>query len=638
MGLDDWVKMLKRSFVMVTVCALLLGAVSMSPSQAGPVARSGNTKNVSKFVGHIFFSSGSAVLSAKAKAFLRQVNKAHSGATILGVIGYVQQAGTSANDYSLSNARATNVAMYLRTLGFKPKIRKSGRGLPPSRTTSPLSRRVSIYVTYTTSGSNSGGSSGGSTGGGTSGGGSTSGGGTSGGSTGGGDGTSGNAAPCGNTPAVFLTHLFFTGDATALDATAQSALGTALNASSKASIYGVVGYVPAARVTSTQLKIAKNRAVATAALMRQKGVKIKINTYSRGVALDSNNPLSHRVSIYVSYPISPLSTGKCPGDTGGGDGTSGNASPCGDTPAVFLTHLFFTGDGTALDAAAQSDLGTALRASSKASIYGVVGYVPSARINATQLRIAKDRAVATAALMRQQGVKIKINTYSRGVALDTNNKLSHRVSIYVSYPISPLSTGKCPGAIDSTPTPRPKPTVTRTPTPKPTATATATATPTATPTPKPTPKPTPTATTISLSGTFDALSQYTDDDIYMTGATISGPLSKSLTTPVDISDGDNKQFWKFTRLKPGVYFVTIKMHVKDTGGCLTLFAHNGDGAATYGGVDGGWEIDPTDEFCEVDSDFEVYKSISVMKTVTGQDYTFGFADCFNQDICFGIKG
>jgi len=122
----------------------------------------------------------------------------------------------------------------------------------------------------------------------------------------------------------------------------------------------------------------------------------------------------------------------------------------------------------------------------------------------------------------------------------------------------------------------------------------------------------------------------------MTGATISGPLSKSLTTPADISDGDNEQFWKFSKLKVGTYLVTIKMHVNSTGGCLTLFAHNGDGTATYNGIDGGWNIDPTDEFCDAESDFEVYKTITVPRTVTGQDFTFGFADCFNQDICFGI--
>ena len=255
-----------------------------------------------------------------------------------------------------------------------------------------------------------------------------------------------------------------------------------------------------------------------------------------------------------------------------------------------------------------------MNASSKASIYGVIGYVPASRVTTAELKIAKDRAVATAAVMRQKGFTGRINTYSRSMSLDATNPLSHRVSIYVSYPIAKLANGKCPG---STPSPTASPTATETATPKPTSSA---------------------GTTISLSGTFAAISSYTDDDIYMTGASISGPMSKSLTTPPDSSDADNKQFWKFTKLKAGTYLVTIKMHVNDTGGCLTLFAGNGDGTATYGGVDGGWNIDPTDEFCDADSDFEVYKTISVPRTVANQNFTFGFADCFNQDICFGIEG
>jgi len=462
--------MLKRSFAMIGVAALLAGGVIGSASSAAVRIVPTKIVSVNKFVGHVFFAPGSSDLGSDDKAFLQKLSKTHAKATLLGVVGYVQAGGSTANDISLSLARANSVADYLRSVGFKPNIRTAGRGAHPTVKNSPLARRVTIYATYRFS------TGGGSTGGGTSGGGS-----------------SGGGSPCGDTPPVFLTHVIFSTQATSLDTTMQSSLTSALKASSNASLYGVIGYVPVNQAMTADLVAAKSRAMSVAVFMRQAGFDGRLKVYARAIQLDATNPLAHRVSIYVSYPISKLANGKCP--------------------------------------------------SSKPE--------PSSSPSAS-------------------------------------------------------------------------PTPTKTPTPKPTPTKT----------PKPTPSPT--SRGIYLSGTFRAISSYTADDIYMTGATISGPLSKSLTTPADISDGDNEQFWKFSRLKVGTYLVTIKMHVNSTGGCLTLFAHNGDGTATYNGIDGGWNIDPTDEFCDAESDFEVYKTITVPRTVTGQDFTFGFADCFNQDICFGI--
>ena len=449
--------MLKRSLAMIGVAALLAGGVVAGTSSAAVRIVPTKIVSVNKFVGHVFFAPGSSDLGSDDKAFLLKLSKTHAKATLLGVVGYVQAGGSTANDISLSLARANSVADYLRSVGFKPNIRTAGRGAHPTVKNSPLARRVTIYATYRFS------TGGGSTGGGSTGGGST-----------GGD------------------------------------------------------------------------------------------------LVDS------------------------------GDGTSGSSSPCGDTPAVFQLHVIFPGQETALNAAAQSTLSSALRASSKASIFGVVGYVPPSGSTEDDRMIAKARVIATATFMRQKGFAGKINTYSRTAIRNSTTTLSNRVSIYTSFPIAEPVAGKCPA-------PTPTPTVSNAP------------------------------ATNSLSGTFDAVANFADDDIYMTGASISGPMSKSLTTPADISDGDNKQYWRFANLKSGTYLVTIKMHVNDTGGCLSLLASNGDGTAIYDGMNGGWDIDPTDEFCEADSDFTVFQYIPVKGTVSGQNFTFGFADCFNQDICFGVE-
>lgn len=429
--------MFKRSTVIVSVLALCWASIATGSSQAVSVRPGTKIVKVTKFVGHIFFDSGSAVLTPTSKAFLRKAAQTHAKAAWLSAVGYVQQSGVSANDLSLSSARARSVADFLGDIGYEPDVTTSARGVHPSLTSSPLARRVSLYAAYQVGDVESG------------------------------SGSSGTSK-CGNTPAVFLVHALFSGQSSTLSGAAQAAMDSALRRSTGASVYGSIGYVPQSSATTATVMLARNRAIAVASYMRQQGVKSPINVYSRSVDLGSTNPLANRVSVYVSYPVAPRADGTCPPANQGGTSAPAN---------------------------------------------------------------------------------------------------------------------------------------------------------------------------LTLSGTFDAISYFTNDDIYMTGARITGPLNKSLTTPADDTDNDNKQFWKFTQLKPGTYQVTIRMHVKDTGGCLSLFAKNGDNTVTYGGVAGGWTIDPTDEYCEIDSDFEVFKNINVIKNTYGQDFTFGFADCFNQDgICFGVDG
>jgi hypothetical protein len=156
--------MLKRTFAVVGVIALLAGGIVASASNAS-VRVPTKVTTVRKFVGHVFFASGSYALGSDDKALLQKVSKSQAKAYALEIIGFVQLAGSHSNDISLSSARATSVTNYLRGIGFQPKIVKSGKGVHPSLQASALSRRVSIFAVYKYGRPDGGSTGGGSTGG-----------------------------------------------------------------------------------------------------------------------------------------------------------------------------------------------------------------------------------------------------------------------------------------------------------------------------------------------------------------------------------------------------------------------------------------------------------------------------------------
>lgn len=97
----------------------------------------------------VFFKAMSAKLTKKAKAELRRLaDDVGSGDVSSVVLGYVQQAGSNANNKSLSTARAKAVARYLRGLGLYGDYVIQGRGIN-ERHRGPSGRRVNVAVVMT---------------------------------------------------------------------------------------------------------------------------------------------------------------------------------------------------------------------------------------------------------------------------------------------------------------------------------------------------------------------------------------------------------------------------------------------------------------------------------------------------------
>jgi len=91
----------------------------------------------------------SAELTSTAKSDLRSVvdDIGTSGVRSV-VLGYVQRAGGSWNDKSLSTSRSRAVAAYLRTLGVQGSMAAQGKGVDPA-TPGPYGRRVDITIIAT---------------------------------------------------------------------------------------------------------------------------------------------------------------------------------------------------------------------------------------------------------------------------------------------------------------------------------------------------------------------------------------------------------------------------------------------------------------------------------------------------------
>jgi uncharacterized repeat protein (TIGR02543 family) len=94
----------------------------------------------------VFFDPMSPEISAEGKASLNKVvKKAKKQGIRTVVLGFVQQAGTSANDQSLSTQRARNVAAYLRSRGLTGAYVIRGDGVAGS---GDAARRVNVTVRY----------------------------------------------------------------------------------------------------------------------------------------------------------------------------------------------------------------------------------------------------------------------------------------------------------------------------------------------------------------------------------------------------------------------------------------------------------------------------------------------------------
>ncbi len=88
------------------------------------------------------FNAAGGVRSLSLNSLAKQVKKRGIRTVVL---GFVQQAGTSANDQSLSTQRARNVAAYLRSRGMSGSYVVRGDGVAGSGDTD---RRVNVTVRY----------------------------------------------------------------------------------------------------------------------------------------------------------------------------------------------------------------------------------------------------------------------------------------------------------------------------------------------------------------------------------------------------------------------------------------------------------------------------------------------------------
>ena len=96
----------------------------------------------------VSFSALSSQLSDVAKAQLKALLKGREGtARRTAVIGYVQPTGLTANDETLSTARARAVKAYLRSLGLKGPVTARGDGI--AKETGAAGRKVVVSIRYT---------------------------------------------------------------------------------------------------------------------------------------------------------------------------------------------------------------------------------------------------------------------------------------------------------------------------------------------------------------------------------------------------------------------------------------------------------------------------------------------------------
>ncbi|HEV8024856.1 MAG TPA: OmpA family protein, partial [Candidatus Nanopelagicales bacterium] len=96
----------------------------------------------------VYFGRGSSTLdSADKKKLNRLVRTVKGSAQTVRITGYVQASSTTANDQSLSLARARSVARYLRSQGVDAKYTVRGRGVLDAPSDEARSARVTVVYT-----------------------------------------------------------------------------------------------------------------------------------------------------------------------------------------------------------------------------------------------------------------------------------------------------------------------------------------------------------------------------------------------------------------------------------------------------------------------------------------------------------
>ena len=130
-----------RNVVVGLVAALALATV---PTSANSSARS--TSSIGS-LGSVYFSSGSSVLSPDAKSTLAGWSVSLKQASNVDVTGYVQKSGSSANDLSLSKARAESVVKFLRSIGVTSTFTVKGARTPKSKSSASTARRAEVVIT-----------------------------------------------------------------------------------------------------------------------------------------------------------------------------------------------------------------------------------------------------------------------------------------------------------------------------------------------------------------------------------------------------------------------------------------------------------------------------------------------------------
>lgn len=143
------------------VASLFVGSLVDAPSAVAKAKHPVSNKTD----GWVQFAPGSAKLTKAAKSELRAFAKKYKKAKSFKVTGYVQKAGSDANNKKLSTARAKSVRKYLRTIGVKVPVAVKGMKVPKNWGKSASARRAVIKAVMPTSSGNSGGS--GNNGGGT---------------------------------------------------------------------------------------------------------------------------------------------------------------------------------------------------------------------------------------------------------------------------------------------------------------------------------------------------------------------------------------------------------------------------------------------------------------------------------------
>lgn len=131
-----------------TLVVSMIFGVLVGP--VGAQAASKHAKN-NKKDGWVQFEPGSAKLSKAAKFELRLFAKANKKATSFKVTGYVQKAGSDANNMKLSKARAKSVRKFLRSLGVTVPIKVKGAKVPKKWGHKASARRAVIKAVNSSS-------------------------------------------------------------------------------------------------------------------------------------------------------------------------------------------------------------------------------------------------------------------------------------------------------------------------------------------------------------------------------------------------------------------------------------------------------------------------------------------------------